>query len=139
MGCQAPTLKVILKTQAGPIVMQPAMAWKHMALEGQSQKVITRKRARKNLGPSSATQVSTIQILIFKLPSSLVLVISWQTATNALLITYAMNLSVQAFGATGVGGSSATAGETTDEQRLSTIADTTIGVSIFIANVPIFS
>lgn len=59
MQCQAPTLKAVLKMQAGPIVTPPAPTSKRKAPKGQSTKVISRKKARKDLtASSSATQVS---------------------------------------------------------------------------------
>ncbi|XP_066315238.1 uncharacterized protein [Miscanthus floridulus] len=81
MQCQAPTLKAVLKMQAGPIVTPPAPTSKRKAPKGQSTKVISRKKARKDLTASSS--------------------------------------ATQAFGAIG---SSATAEETANDQRLSTLA-----------------
>ncbi|XP_066379740.1 uncharacterized protein [Miscanthus floridulus] len=99
MQCQAPTLKAVLKMQAGPIVTPPAPTSKRKAPKGQSTKVISRKKARKDLTASSSATQPTI--------------------ANTLLINRTANLLAQTFGAIG---SSATAEETANDQRLSTLA-----------------
>ena len=54
IGCHAPTLKAIMRTQASHNAGQP----KHKAPMGQSQKVTMRKKVRRNSGALLVVQVS---------------------------------------------------------------------------------
>lgn len=103
------------------MIVQPTKVRKHRALEGHSAKVMTRKCSCRNLGSSSAPQVS-----ILAHPQHRLLNFWSQLSPFCWLMT----LSIQVSGTMGTSGPLVAVDAIVDEQRLSSFADVIIGVML---------